>query len=141
MVYYQLAYDQVREHLSCASYDCSKQAEHRDRSALQTLRGTSTLERISPGIHTNGTANGRVERPVPGLSGKRSAEASSFRERPSDKPTSTRRAICGDPRPLKQRYDWETDMTLCIGALAQDAGKPRIVLCFDNKVWAEEIPI
>jgi hypothetical protein len=31
-----------------------------------------------------------------------------------------------------------TDMTLCIGALSQHAGNPRIVLCFDSKISADE---
>jgi len=52
-------------------------------------------------------------------------------------PRPVKRLIEPLPRPLKQRYDWDTDMTLCIAALAQDRGFPRIVLCFDSKVAAE----
>jgi hypothetical protein len=57
-----------------------------------------------------------------------------------------KRSFCGSPPllPLKHDYNkprpikpWETDMTLCIGALAQDNGEPRIVLCFDAKVTNE----
>jgi hypothetical protein len=57
-----------------------------------------------------------------------------------------RRPILGEhprARAIPKHYrDWyDTDITLCIGALAQTVvpANPCIVLCFDSKVGADEL--
>ena len=37
-------------------------------------------------------------------------------------------------RPLKQRYPWDTDMTICIAAICDRRDDPKIVLCSDKRL-------